>query len=161
MKIGEFKHHIDVAIEFMHLAKEDEEAASILEQSKKYRQATYFLIQAMEKHVRAKIFTLVNPNLEYFRERNRTHSLEDAISFLIEIIAKNNPIIEQQIKNQLHKHVIGDTAYNHLHNNVRYPVFFRKHNSYSILNVNLEDYSILKERFCSLKKFLNDLHQLT
>lgn len=56
----------------------------------------YFYVQAMEKYVRTQIFSLVNPNTSYFRERTRTHNLDDLIEFLIEIICTND-----QIKNQL------------------------------------------------------------
>ena len=159
VRIGNYKHRIDVADGYARIATDDEQAALVLEVAGKYRQATYFLVQAMEKFVRAKIFSLVNPNIEYFRERNRSHSLEDAIEFLVEIVSKNNSTVEQQVKNQLHQHVLGDTQYNQLHNNVRYPIFLKKHDSYSILEVGMEDCAILKNRLASLKLFLNELHR--
>jgi hypothetical protein len=49
----------------------------------------YFLVQAMEKYIRAKIFTLVNASLEWIRERNRSHSLADSIDFLLEVITRD------------------------------------------------------------------------
>lgn len=159
MQIGKFKHRVDVSVEFNRLAIEDEEAASALIEIGKHRQASYFIVQAMEKYVRGTIYTLVNPNLEYFRERNRSHSLEDAVEFLVEIVSKNNSTIEQQVKNQIYQHVLGDTHYNQLHNNVRYPVYFKKHNSYSILEVSVEDSAVLKKRLVLLKKFLTELHR--
>ncbi len=159
MQIGKFKHRVEVSTEFNRLAKEDEDAAFALIEIGKYRQATYFLVQSMEKYVRGTIFTLVNPKLEYFRERNRSHSLEDAVEFLVEIVSKNNVTIEQQVKNQLYQHVLGDTQYNQLHNNVRYPVYFKKYDSYSILEITKEDSDLLFKRLLLLKKFLNELHR--
>lgn len=159
MQIGNFRHRVNVSDEFNRLAIEDEDAATALIEIGKHRQASYFLVQAMEKYVRRTIFTLVNPNLEYFRERNRSHSLEDAVEFLVEIVSKNNATIEQQVKNQLYQHVLGNTHYNQLHNNVRYPVYFKKYNSYSILEVGGEDSAVLKKRLSLLKIFLSELHR--
>ena len=69
MHIGRFRHKVKVSVEYANTSKSDEAAAQALAQSGHYRQACYFLIQAIEKAIRSKIFTLVNPNLEYFREK--------------------------------------------------------------------------------------------
>lgn len=158
MNVGRFRHQVDVAGEFGRLAREDEAAAGLLAHSGAYRQAVYFLVQAMEKQVRAKIFSLVNPKLPYFRERNRTHSLEDAVAFLIEIVS-HSETVRRQVKDQLHAHVLGEVRYHHLHNNVRYPVYFEKYDAYSVLEVGEGDYVSLRERLSSLKQFLKDLHR--
>ena len=107
----------------------------------------------------AKIFSIVNPNLEYFRKKNQSHSLESAIQFLLEIISSSDPLIKKQIEQQL-SCVLGDTRYSQLHNNLRYPAYFTKYDSYSILEIKLKDYNILKERLNLLKDFLNDLHMI-
>lgn len=160
MHIGIFKHKINVASEFSQTSKEDEAAAEILAQAGKFQQACYFLIQAIEKCVRAKIFTLVNPNIEYFRERNRSHSVESAVEFLIEIISTNKTI-QEQVLQQINLHVLGNTDYSRLHNNLRYPSYFKKYDSYSILETNQNDFNELKKRLSLLRKFLSDLHKFS
>ena len=86
-KLGKVKHRIDVSNEYEVLAKKDEEVSKLLFKNGEYKHAIYFCIQAMEKYIRSKIFSIVNPNLEYFRKRNQNHSVEDAIEFLLEIVS--------------------------------------------------------------------------
>ena len=160
MYLGKFRHKINVASEFKELSKADTSVAELLAENKEYRHACYFIIQAMEKAIRAKIFNLVNPNIEYFRERNRTHSLESAVEFLIEIV-NSDKLVQEQVSKQLNEHVLGKTKYNHLHNNLRYPSYFKKYDSYSIFEVGECDYKELKLRLDSLNNFLNDLHKFT
>ena len=71
MRVGRLRQCDGIAEEYRVIALADEEAASVLQKNGQSRQAMYFLVQAMEKHVRAKIFTLVNPNLEWVRDKNR------------------------------------------------------------------------------------------
>ena len=156
MHIGNFNHKINVSTEFYQLSIEDESSANLLAKENKFRQACYFIIQAMEKAIRSKIFILVNPNIEYFRNRNKTHSIDSAIEFLIEIIS-NDKIIQNQVSKQLNFYVLGNTKYEYLHNNLRYPSYFKKYDSYSILNVGLKDFKELNKRLQLLRKFLNDL----
>lgn len=105
-----------------------------------------------------RFFTLVNPNIQYFRERNRTHSVEDAVEFLLEIISTDE-IVRNQVSKQLKDNVLGDIRYNHLHNNLRYPSYFTKFDSYSILNITKQDFDILSNKLSLLKLFLEDLHR--
>lgn len=56
MHIGTFTHQVNLSDELKHLAISDEESANILADNSSYRQACYFIIQAMEKYIRAKIF---------------------------------------------------------------------------------------------------------
>lgn len=154
--IGKFTHKINVSSTFLNLAQSDEKAAILLSQSGHYQQSCYFIIQSMEKHIRAKIFTLVNPNNDYFRARNQSHSLEDAVEFLIEIISTDE-LIKAQVSNQIKGYVLGDTNYKQLHNNLRYPTYFSKYDSYSSLSVAESDSRRLFERLDVLKNFLNDL----
>jgi len=158
--IGKFRHRVNESDEFYHLAEEEEQAAVTLAQAGHYRQACYFLIQAMEKFIRAKIFSLVNPNLEYFRDRNRTHSLDAAVNFLVEVVSSDK-VVQEQVFSQLNNHVLGNTKYRQLHNNLRYPTYFAKHDSYSMLDVQKCDFDVLSHRLLVLKKFLRDMHKLT
>lgn len=114
----------------------------------------------MEKYIRAKIFSLVRADVKYFRDENRNHSLDSAIDFLIKVIS-SDPIIQQQVSKQLAEYVLVDTKYNHLHNNLRYPAYFSKSDSYSMLDVSREDYQMLFNRLSSLKHFLNDINKLS
>lgn len=156
IRVGQFKHNIDVSNTFKMIAKEEEYSAEILVEKNQYRQACYFLIQSMEKYIRSKIFTMVNPNLEYFRKKNLNHSLDTAVESLIEIMSTDE-VIRTQISNQIKNYVLNKDAYRYLHNNLRYPAYFDKFNSYSILQVTKKDYDILKNSLESLKIFLSDL----
>lgn len=160
MHIGKFRHKIDVASEFRRIEKSDAFAAEMLALEGSYRQACYFIIQAMEKAIRAKIFTLVNPNIEYFRERNRTHSIESAVEFLIEIVSTDE-VVRRQVSNQLNTYVLGNTRYNKLHNDLRYPAYFNKYDSYSMLDISMDDFSRLRKRYESLKGFLDELNRFS
>lgn len=86
MRIGSFRKKVNASQEYFSLARSDEIAAEKLSQVECYRQACYFIIQAMEKYIRAKIFGIVNPKLGFFREENRTHSLDSAVEFLVKVI---------------------------------------------------------------------------
>ncbi|MBX9936629.1 MAG: hypothetical protein K2Y10_08545 [Burkholderiaceae bacterium] len=160
MHLGKLRHKINVSSEFSQLAKNDELAATCLATSGHFKQACYFLIQAIEKSIRSKIFSLVNPNIEYFREKNKTHSVESAIEFLIEIVSTDS-ITREQISNQIHLHVLGKTNYSQIHNNLRYPCYFKRYDSYSVLDVTKDDFDELKRRLNLLKKFLEDLNKFT
>ena len=158
MYIGKFRHKVNVSCEFSQLSKSVELAATYLAAGGHFKQASYFLIQAIEKSIRSKIFSLVNPNIEYFRDKNKTHSVESAIEFLIEIISTDD-LIKEQISNQIKLHVLGKTNYSQLHNNLRYPSYFKKYDSYSALDVSEEDFNELKRRLNLLRKFLEDLNK--
>lgn len=160
MKVGTFRRQVNVSQEYLALARSDEIAAEKLSQVDCYRQACYFIIQAMEKYIRAKVFGIVNPKLGFFRDENRSHSLDSAIEFLVKVIS-SDPVIQQQVLKQLSEYVLGDTKYNHLHNNLRYPVYFSNLDSYSMLDVGRNDYNRLFERLSSLKHFLNDINKLS
>ena len=158
--LGKLNHNINVSEEFKSLSVSDEYAANILFVNGAYKQSSYYIIQAMEKLIRSKIFTLVDAKNEYFMDRNRTHSLEDAADFLIDILGTNE-IVKKQVSNQLYKFVLGDTKYNYLHNNLRYPFYSKKFNSYSSLDFEKSDASILLGRLDSLKKFLKDINYIS
>ncbi|WP_429168616.1 HEPN domain-containing protein [Aeromonas rivipollensis] len=160
MKVGSFRRQVNVSQEYLALARSDEVAAEKLSQVDCYRQACYFIIQSMEKYIRAKIFSLVRADVKYFRDENRNHSLDSAIDFLIKVISSDS-IIQQQVSKQLAEYVLVNTKYNHLHNNLRYPAYFSKSDSYYILDVGREDYQTLFNRLSSLKHFLNDINKLS
>lgn len=159
MQIGKLRHRVNVSSEFSQLAKNDELAAICLAASGHFKQACYFLIQAIEKSIRSKIFSLVNPNIEYFREKNKTHSVESAIEFLIEIVSTDE-ITKEQISNQINFHVLGKTNYSQIHNNLRYPFYSKKYDTHSVLDVTRNDFNELKRRLDLLKKFLEDLNRV-
>lgn len=158
--IGRFKHKVNASLSYQQLSESDEKAAIILYDNGAYNQACYYAIQAMEKVIRAKIFTLVDANNSYFRDRNKSHSVEDAVSFLIEVISSNEAV-KIQVNNQLKEHVLGITKYNFLHNNLRYPVFFKNYNSYSLLEVEKEDARELLDRLKLLKTFIKDIDSIS
>lgn len=158
-RVGYFKRGIVVSCEFAALAKSDEAAALVLAEHRQYRQACYCLLQAMEKWIRSKIFTIVNADIEYFRSKNKSHSVESAIEFLLEIIAPDD-LKRRQVMRQLKEYVLGDIHYAQVHNNLRYPYFSEKHQNHSLLEVKEDDFNALKQRLDRLKLFLADINGL-
>ncbi len=109
--IGRLEHRLsDVAAAYLGLAQEDEKVGQLLISQGQYRHAMYFLIQAMEKYVRCTIFGLVNPNTEYFRNRTRTHDLDELLDFLVEIACPNTTV-QGQVREQLRDFVLGGVRF--------------------------------------------------
>jgi hypothetical protein len=149
----------DVADEYQRLAMEDEEVGRFLLAQHKYRHAVYCFVQAMEKYVRFKIFTLVNADLEYFRNRTRTHNVDDLLSFLVEIVSAN-PLIQEQIHNQLERFVLEGVRFGKLHNDLRYPVYMERSQTYARLQVDKNDAELALQKLEKLKMFLRDIDRL-
>jgi len=150
----------DIWQEYLRLALEDEEVGILLYDKGKYRHSVYFFLQAMEKQVRAKIFSFVNPDTEYFRNRVRTHNLDELLDFLIEIVS-NKENIRDQVKGQLEEHVLDGVKFGMLHNNLRYPIYREKSRSYSHLVIDEDDADRMWEKLKKLKVFISDINLLT
>jgi HEPN domain-containing protein len=156
MSIGRFRRNIEVASEFLQLAQGDEQVGLLLNESGKHRHAMYFLLQAMEKYVRAKIFTLVDGKNAYFRNRHRDHSIEEALEFFVEIVSLNDDV-RKQVREQLDRYVLAGVNFGVLHNDLRYPFYSERFNSYSCLEVTKQDAESLIQRLNFLKRFLQDV----
>ena len=154
--IGKLNHNVEAAFEYKRLAQGDERVGLTLKNSGEHRHSIYFLIQAMEKYVRAKTFSIVDARNPYFRERERSHSVESALEFLVEVI-NGNPLVRDQIKKQLRDYVLGDIRFNLLHNNLRYPFYSERFDSYSSLQVTERDNEIIVQKLDSLKSFLAEI----
>jgi hypothetical protein len=157
-RIGTIRHRINVSEEYENLANEDEMAARSLKNTDQFRHSIYFYIQAMEKHIKSKIFSMVNPNNEYFRKKNQNHSITDTVNFFIEIINTDDQI-KKHIKNQL-DNIFNGLNFQFLHNNLRYPFYSENHNDYSIIQFSLKDCLFIEKINEVLKKYLNDLSKL-
>ena len=151
--IGKVTHNVDASYEYAKLAKDDERVGLMLMERGEHRHSIYFLIQAMEKYTRAKIFSVVDARNQYFRQRERSHSLEDALTFLVEVI-NGNELVREQIRKQLREYVIGDIRFNHLHNNLRYPFYSDRFNSYSVIQINRSDNELIAKKLIALKSFI-------
>jgi hypothetical protein len=156
MNIGRVRRNVDIASEYFRLAQEDEQIGLLLKDTGKYRHSLYFVIQAMEKYVRSKIFAIIDAKNSYFREKNRNHSIEDAIDFFVEIVSMDS-YIRKQVREQLDKYVLDGIKFNLLHNDLRYPFYSERFNSYSSLDVTKEDTETVLQRLNFLKKFLQDV----
>ena len=155
--IGKLKHNIIISDNYQQIANADEKAAIILAKSELFEQACYCILQAMEKTIRAKIFTLVDAKNPYFREKNKSHCVENAANFLLDILSSDE-IVKKQIKQQMTDLVLKDTKYSFLHNCLRYPNYSEKYNNFSKLTADQSDFDELYNRLAMLKKFLKDLH---
>jgi HEPN domain-containing protein len=166
MQLGRFRHNIELSVEYESLAIEDELTSRLLHDSRRYRHAMYLAVQAMEKYVRAKVFELIDGRQEFINDRNRhrNHSIEDAFDFLVEAIS-SDPIVREQIRKQLQENIIGTNSteaiqFSYLHNNLRYPAYFERQRSFSMLEVGHRDSDLLLQRLDTLKKFLEELEAL-
>lgn len=158
--IGKLNYEVqNIADEYHRLATEDEEVGRLLLANHKYRHSVYCFVQAMEKHVRFKIFTLVNADHEYFRERTRTHNLDDLLSFLVEIVSGNS-LIQEQLRTQLNSFVLGGVRFGKLHNDLRYPIHMEKSKSFAMLQIDRNDAELTLEKLEKLKVFLQDIDRL-
>ena len=156
MKLGNINEIRNVQEEYLKLAKEDENAAFILKESKQYKHSIYFFIQAMEKYIRAKIFSKISPENEYFRDLNKHHSIETSGAFLLDIFCID-PNTKSHIKSMFDSAVFGDIYFNQLHNNLRYPFFNPKKKSFFSCNYGKEDCELIEIKLENLKKFLDGL----
>ncbi|MGL5712724.1 MAG: HEPN domain-containing protein [Paraclostridium sp.] len=157
--LGSIKTNIDLSYEYIKLAREDESVAILLKNNHEYRHSIYYFIQAMEKYIKSKIFTLVNPNLEYFINRNRHHSLDSSIEFLIEVISSDETI-RNQVKFQFNEYVFKGLNSRSLHNNLRYPFYNDKYRFYTIVNYDKNDCEYIEQMLDNLKKYLEDLNKI-
>lgn len=158
--IGRLDRNIhDIAEEYHRLAMEDEEVGRYLLADRKYRHAVYCFVQAMEKHVRFKIFTLVNADHEYFRNQTRTHNLDELLSFLVEIVSGNR-LIQEQVRDQLDSFVLQGVRFGKLHNDLRYPIYLERYNSFAMLQIDRQDAERALEKLEKLKVFLQDIDRL-
>lgn len=145
--------------EYAAMAKEDELAARTLFNAGWYRQAVYLTVQAIEKFIRAAIFHRVNPNTEYFRERARTHYVDELLEFLLDIVGDNDQL-KHQLRSQLQDIVLGSLKLGRLQNDVRYPRYSIRDNSYSVLRVTRECAADIIQRLELLKRFLDDIEMI-
>ena len=142
--------------EYLKLAKEDENVAFILKETKQYKHSIYFFIQAMEKYIRAKIFSKLSPENEYFRDLNKHHSIETSGAFLLDIYCIDSNT-KKHIKSMFDSMVFGDIHFNKLHNNLRYPFFNPHKKSFFSSNYGKEDCELIEIKLENLKKFLDGL----
>ena len=158
--IGTINREVDISYEYYNLALEDEKVAILLKNKGEYRHSIYFFIQAMEKYIKSKIFTLVNPNLEYYINKNKHHSLDYSIEFLIEVISPDENI-RNQVKLYFNKYVFKDLSFRNLHNNLRYPFYYNENREYyNIVNFDIEDCKYIEKMLENLKKYLKDLNRI-
>ena len=160
-KIGKTKriNCIDAIMKYYNLAEDDENIGLLLIDKGKYRHGIYFLLQAMEKYLKANIYMIIDPCDYRVVSQNRNHSIDGAVKLLLDILSGDN-LVKEQIKMQL-KEVLGNTNYHHLHNNLRYPSFNQKEKKYFILDVNEADANNIIKILGLLKEFLKDFHKIT
>jgi len=148
----------DVTFQYRALAEEDERIGRHLLELGAYRQATYLFVQAMEKYVRVRIFAVVNPTLDVYRQRTRTHDLELLLEFLMEIVASGD--IREQVRSQLNDYVLGGVRFSELHNDLRYPLWLSRRRSYAPLQIDRSAAETVLQRLDALKQFLAGVDRL-
>lgn len=159
MRVGSQRGVSNVSEEYLRIAKEDEDAANSLAASGLYRHALCLLIQAMEKLIRAKIFSIVNSDLAELRDINKSHSLDLAVDHLLEVISTED-IVRRHVRRQMRQYALGDILYGDLHNDLRYPYYRKDRKSFTVLAVTKVDFEEMSSRLAALRRFLGDLHLL-
>jgi len=146
---------------YLKIAEHDEYVAEHLLSIGMYQHAMYFTLQAMEKQIRSKIFTIINPELESNRNANRHHSLTDAIDLLIQVsTSSSDPLLRESMRHQLIEGVLHGINYQHLHNNLRYPHYVQFRQEYRHYTYDRKDAELLIEALQQLKQYLQDMHRM-
>jgi len=157
--VGTLRHDVDPVSEYQRLAEEDEQAGLRLQLAGLFRHAIYFFLQAMEKQVRAKIFSIVLAGNPYFRENNRSHSVDLALEFLVEVVSID-PTVRERIRAILDTYVVGGIRFSQLYNNVRYPFFSERYGTFSALDVEATDAELIRQRLTYLKTMLQEIERI-
>lgn len=154
MGIGLFELVDNLSEEYQNIARHDEHVAAALMSLGEYRHAAYFLIQAIEKYLRSKIFSIVDGRQAYYREQNRNHSVEEAADFLVQVMSTDTRV-QEHIRSQLNQYVLSGVQFHHLHNNIRYPRYVERQNHFVSLKVSKEDVESIRARLLWVKNFIN------
>jgi hypothetical protein len=154
LRLGFIQKTADVVAEYQQLAKEDERAGVCLLEAGLYRHSMYFFLQAMEKLLRAKVFTRVNPHLSFFRESQRNHLIDKTVEFLLQVYGTDEQTLAH-LKGELDQHLLPGLQ--SLNNNLRYPFYLENWDSYVVQSVRQRDAEALYNRLCWLKGFLQDI----
>lgn len=157
--VGQLRHNIQIVEEYSQLAAHDERIAASLMRQGEYRHACYFFIQAMEKLVRASIYTRVDPYNRFFRDQTRTHDIEELLGFLLTVISLDEKK-RRSLKEKLDTYVLANTYFERIHNDLRYPKFSEHHQTFSILEVSVHDAQHIQHRLQELKRFLEEMKSL-
>lgn len=153
---------IDVANEYENLAKSNYLAANVLYGKNLFNEAGYLYIQAMEKMVKAKVFSKIDV---YNKEsaniiRETSHSIDKTIEYLILIYSANDEVLREQLRNNLLNIVLKELRFNQISNRVRYPELGFKNKKYTTLILNDEDCINLKMMYKNLTRYLDDIYKL-
>ena len=146
----------DLSKKYKQLYKKDLESANVLIENGLYNQAAYFLIQTIEKMLRSKIFSKVNGDIEYYREKNRSHNISDGIEFLVDVTGFDD-LAKEDLKNQLNNTVLETEIISRLNNNLRYPIYSKKYESYSLLILTVKDTDRLLLMVNKLESYLEGM----
>jgi hypothetical protein len=157
--IGALYDISDVSLEYRNLAEKDEEVGRILLAKGEYKHAVYLFIQAMEKQVRHKIYFHINPLKQEFRDGTKTHNLDMLIDFLLRIL-NSKPQIQNQVRDQIYKNVLGGIRFGKLHNDLRYPIYFYSRDSFSGLRIDKSDAEEALRILDNLKLYLKDIDKI-
>jgi len=103
--------------------------------------------------LRSKIFSKVNGDLEYYRERNRSHNISDGIDLLIDITGFDE-LTKKGLKEQLNNKILETDIISRLNNNLRYPSYSKKFESYSLLVISEKDINRLLVMIKNLESYL-------
>lgn len=155
--VGKPIRNVDASSEYYELASTDERVGLMLMEKGEHRHSILLLIQAMEKYTRAKIFSIIDAKNQHFREDERDHDFVKALKKLVLILSKKDAFLGEQVQKQIDNYVVGDIKFNHLHNNLRYPYYSERFNTYSAMQYNRADNEVIAQRLVALKQFLEGI----
>lgn len=162
-KTSYLSDNYDIAEEYKKIYKEDKSVATLLAKEEKYNQALYFLIQATEKYIKYAICCKVNVTQVYFAEHLRSmgHSFDKSIDFLIDCFSGNDSNLKEVISKQFKVDILDNIRFSGLHNDIRYPSYIKKTNSYRTVTISKQDYYNIDEKFNVLIAAIEDLNKFS
>ncbi|MGL5126295.1 MAG: hypothetical protein ACRC6U_10015 [Fusobacteriaceae bacterium] len=162
IKLGKVKYINDpaeMANIFLEISESDENTSMHLYNTKQYNQAIYFMIQSIEKYIRYAISRKINMiNPDFARKlRDMSHSFDDLLEFLIEIMSGENRNLFCQLQELIKENILENTLFNKLHNDLRYPKYIQGKEVYRVLITTKEDYHKIRDVSFKLKNCINEM----
>ena len=157
-RIGQPCYNIEVVEELRRLAEEDEFAARVLHDEGSYRNAIYLTLQALEKTLRAEIFSIVDPSNPFFRDYNYHHSLKMSFDFLAQIAS---PDIQRraELRERLDAIVPPTIQHESLNNSLRYPWYSKQYSSFNVMEFDEQDSDMVLRSLEDLQKLFKEIEK--
>lgn len=156
------KDSLEVSYEYKKIAEDNLKAAQLLMKNGLYNDAYYCFIQSMEKSIKGRICEIIDVANPYYADQMRDigHSLDNAVCFLLRLIAGNNEVMFEHIKKLMVEDVLKGIHFSAVHNNVRYPYYSQYKKKHEYLVMSYSDCVEIEKMEKNLKIFLAELYRI-